>query len=117
MIPKMRRKKKPDHPIRTNPDGSMLIEGYPEGVFRESFGLIAKGPHFHEYGIADNSLLLCSPALEPKDGDVVVLFGEEQPVLYIFRPGAPEGMDGDKRVIGDPGRVDAVVLSSLNFYR
>jgi len=117
MIPKAQRIKKLEHPILTNPNGSLLIEGYPENYFSGSFGLTAIGPHFRDRGIADNSVLMCSPALKPVDGDIVIVYDGEHPTLHVFRAGAAEGITDGKRTIGDPGKVDAVVLSSFNFYR
>ncbi len=117
MIPKMKPAKNVAYKVCAHPEGSLLIEGFSPALFKDSFCLFAAGSRYHDYGIADHSLLLCDAALEPKDGDLVIGFRGEQPLIYLYRPRSAEVADGAKRIMNDPDKVDAVVLSSFNFFR
>lgn len=117
MIPDMKLAKSVPHPVCSHENGSILIEGFPKAFFHNSFGIFAAGSRYHDYGIADRSLLLCDAAIKPEPGDVVLVFDGRQPLIHLYRPGAAEAADGEKRIVSDPAKIDAVVVSSFNFYR
>lgn len=96
---------------------TILIRGFNGIINNRMICLKALGHRYHEYGIADYSILLCSSDIEPKHGDLVVSFDGLQPVIYVFRPDATEDYDGEKRVLRDPAKIDAVIVSSFNYYR
>ena len=81
------------------------------------FTIVAYGHRYHEYGIADNSLLYCCKTKNVIDGDLVLAFEGETPTLYQYREDKAIAEDGEKRILHDRRRIHAKVLGSFNFYQ
>lgn len=105
------------HPLLSTDTGELLIKGFEGLDAAQCFGIIANGDRYHDYGICDGSYLFCCKALLPQSGDLVVSYLEGSPAVYLFRPGAANGMDGRKRIIGNAVQVYAVIVGAFNFYR
>jgi len=104
------------HTIAAHPDGVLKIDGF-DGVDVDAcFCIVAYGSRYHEYGIADNSLLFCCQTNEVTDGDLVLVFEEGVPTLYQYRKGKNVTEGGDKRLLHDRKRIHSKVLGSFNFY-
>jgi len=106
-----------DHRIGYQYSDSILIEGFDGMVDENMFCIEAIGHRYHDYGIADHSLLLCSTAVVPEPEDLVICFEDDLATVYIFRPDATDAFDGEKRLLREPEKVDAVIISSFNYYR
>ena len=105
------------HPIVGRSDGMLLIDGYSSVNMDACFTIVAYGHRYHEYGIADNSLLYCCETKDVVDGDLVVAFEGNKPTLYQYREDNTILEDGEKRILHDRRRIHAKVLGSFNFYQ
>ena len=105
------------HPISSGDQDALVIHGFEGTLDNGCLSIVAYGDHFLEYGIADNSLLVCSMTVEPQEGDIVIHFDGARPVAYLFQPDSDAECDEENRLLHDAGQVDAVVLGSFNFYR
>lgn len=105
------------HGMRMHETNSIEICGFSNLTEENCFCVVAAGHRYHEFGIADGSVLLCSKAVTPQDGDIVTTFDGTLFTIYVFRPGSMEAMDGEKRIIADRGKIYATVLGSFNYYR
>lgn len=107
-----------DHPVIMDGMGkSITIKGFEGKLGGSVFMLPSSGRNYLEYGITDGSILLCSDCIKPADGDLVIKMIGKTPTVYILRPGSKETSEGTMRVLGDPAEVDAVIISSFNFYQ
>ena len=104
------------HAITASSDGCLLIRGFHDTDIDACFCIKAYGSRYHEYGIADNSLLYCSTNSPVSDGDLVLVFDEGVPTLYQYRKDKKITQDGNKRILHDRRRIHAKVLGSFNFY-
>ena len=104
------------HTVAAHPDGVLKIDGF-DGVNVDAcFCIVAYGHRYHEFGIADNSLLFCCHTNAASDGDLVLVFEEGIPTLYQYRKNKSVTVDGEKRILHDRKRIHAKVLGSFNFY-
>lgn len=106
-----------EHPILMDEQNEVvMIKGFAGKVPEPVYLFRSFGRNYLDYGITDGSLLLCSGGSEPREGDLVVKMVGKTPTIYILRPGSKETSEGTMRVLGDPGEVFAVVISTFNFY-
>ena len=105
------------HPIVGRSDGMIMIDGYGCVDMDCCFTIVAYGHRYHEYGIADNSLLYCCETKCITDGDLVLAFDGDTPTLYQYREDKAVTEDGEKRILHDCSRIYAKVLGSFNFYQ
>ena len=105
------------HPIIGRSDGMIMIDGYGSVDMDACFTIVAYGQRYHEYGIADNSLLYCCETMNVNDGDLVLAFDGETPTLYQYREDRAIAEDGEKRILHDRTRIHAKVLGSFNFFQ
>lgn len=104
------------HPISARYDGHLLIGGFQDIDVDACFCIKAYGHRYHEYGIADDSLLCCCKTNAVSDGDLVLVFEEDVPTLFQYRKDKKITQDGEKRIIHDRRRIHAKVLGSFNFF-
>jgi len=105
------------HPFTSRSDGKLLIDGYSSINLDKCFTIVAHGHRYHEYGIADNSLLLCCKTKRVADGDLVIALDGDTPTLYQYRKDKTITKDGEKRILHDRRCIHAKVLGSFNFYQ
>ena len=105
------------HPLVSTDKGTLIIEGFGGVDETQCFGIVAEGDRYHDYGICSGSYLYCCKTLVPQAGDLVISYLGGGPAVYLFRPGAENGMDGRKRIIGNAEQIYAVVVGAFNFYR
>lgn len=104
------------HPFSCSRNGMLLIDGYQDVDMDACFIIVAHGHHYHEYGIADNSLLYCCKTKKVSDGDLVLTYEKEGPTLHQYRKDKSIKVDGEKRILHDRRRIYAKVLGSFNFF-
>lgn len=105
------------HSIHLSQTGNIQITGYSNLEQGPCFCIVAQGTRYHDYGIADGSLLFCSKAEPPKDGDLVIVYEGQSPAVYLYRPTITYMEDAGKHITTAPTQIYAVVLGSFNFYR
>jgi len=104
------------HTVTADHRGTFCIDGF-QGIDQAAcFCIIAQGKRYHEYGIADNSLLYCCKTVEVFDEDLVIAFDGETPTIYQYREDISITADKEKRILHDRNRIHAKVLGSFNFY-
>lgn len=104
------------HIISASYNGQLMITGF-QGIDVDAcFCIKAYGHRYHEYGIADDSLLYCCKTSKVSDGDLVIVFEEDVPTLFQYRKSKKITQDGEKRIINDRKRIHAKVLGSFNFF-
>ena len=104
------------HIISARYDGHLLIAGF-ENIDADScFCIKAYGHRYHEYGIADESLLYCCKTNAVSDGDLVLAFEGDVLTLFQYRKDRKITKDGDKRIIHNRRQIYAKVLGSFNFF-
>lgn len=104
------------HSISASYDGHLLITGFQNVDVDACFCIVAYGHRYHNYGIADDSLLYCCKTRAVSDGDLVVVMEENVPTLYQYRKDRKITQDGEKRILHDRKRIYAKVLGSFNFF-
>lgn len=95
----------------------LCIGGYEKHILENCFLMPAFGCRYHEYGIADNSILLCSPDAPVVDMDLVIAEGDGGPAVFIFATNPNYSADGNKSVLYDKDLVKAKIMGSFNFYQ
>lgn len=104
------------HTVSADQRGTFLIDGF-QGINTEDcFCIVAQGTRYHEYGIANNSLLYCCKTAKAIDGDLVIVFDGDVPTIYQYREDVAITQDGEKRILHDRNRIHAKVLGSFNFF-
>ena len=105
-----------NHTIAAGTNGKLVIDGFQGFDVDSCFCILAFGHRYHEYGIADNSMLYCYKTNIAGDGDLVLAMDGETPTLYQYREDKRITYDGNKRILHDPARIYARVLCAFNFY-
>ena len=104
------------HTISASYDGHLLITGFQDVDVDACFCIVAYGHRYHDYGIADDSLLYCCKTRAVSDGDLVVVMEENVPTLYQYCKDKEITQDGEQRILHDRRRIHAKVLGSFNFF-
>lgn len=105
-----------EHPIAIYTPSSLLVEGFESLDLDDCFAIVAYGKRYHDYGITDGSVLLCSKTLLPHENDLVLAIDDNVPTVYIYRPDSAVSFDGEKRILSDSKLIYATVICALNFY-
>lgn len=106
------------HPIQCVNGDSIQVMGY-QGVDPDNcVCFVANGNHFHEFGIADSSVLLACKGAPVFDGDLVVVLTGDSPGVHLYRkPRRGRPPQTSVPTITDVKLVFAKVLGSFNFYQ
>lgn len=95
---------------------ALMVYGY-EGYIKDDwYAVPAFGHRYHEYGIADNSVLLCGPSEPINDGDLVIAEENGGLAVFVFSTDPSYVVDGEKRILHDKSLAQAKVMGSFNFY-
>lgn len=105
-----------NHTIAAGTDGKLVIDGFQSFDVDSCFCILAFGHRYHEYGIADNSMLYCCKTNAANNGDLVLVMDGETPTLYQYREDKTITKDGEKRILHDIDQVFARVLCSINYF-
>lgn len=105
------------HPIMAPEGGSeIIIGGFGELDKSAMFCTVAYGSRYHDMGIADGSILLCSIEAPVSDGDLVTVMEDGERKIYLFSSDPAPAADGQKRILHDTDKIEAKVLCSFNFF-
>lgn len=96
---------------------TLCIGGYDGHIIENCFLMSAFGSRYHDYGIADNSLLLCSPDAPLADMDLVIAEENGGPAVFVFSKDRSYSSAGRKRILHDKSRIQAKILGAFNFYQ
>lgn len=96
---------------------ALMVYGYTGYIKDDWFAMPAFGRRYHEYGIADGSVLLCGPSESFCDGDLVIAEENGGPAVFVFSTDHNYTEDGDKRILHDESRIQAKIMGSFNFYQ
>ena len=96
---------------------TLCIGGFEGPIIENCFLMSAFGSRYHDYGIADNSLLLCSPDAPLADMDLVIAEENGGPAVFVFSKDRSYSSDGRKRILHDKSRIQAKILGAFNFYQ
>lgn len=80
------------------------------------YSMLASGDHFHAYGIANNSLLICDPGADVRPDDLVVVMTDGKPEVKLYRPTKQPPAGSGIPVLKSKKAVHAKVIGSFNFY-
>lgn len=96
---------------------ALMVYGYTGYIKDDWFAMPAFGRRYHEYGIADGSVLLCGPSESFCDGDLVIAEENGGPAVFVFSTDPNYTEDGDKRILHDESQIQAKIMGSFNFYQ
>ena len=96
---------------------ALMVYGYKGYIKDDWFAMPAFGRRYHEYGIADGSVLLCGPSESFCDGDLVIAEENGGSAVFVFSTDPDYTVDGEKRILHDKDLIQAKVMGSFNFYQ
>ena len=96
---------------------TLCISGYEGHIMENCFLMPAFGSRYYEYGVADNSILLCSPDAPLADMDLVIAEENGGSAVFVFSKDRSYSADGRKRILHDENRIQAKIIGSFNFYQ